>query len=409
MPTIAPDVPPVHDVLIIGGGLVGSSLAIALAPLGLDVGLVEASPAGALPAVFDQRNLSFAEATVHALDALGVLTLLRAPTGRIRRIHVSRAGDFGRIRLDAEDHGREAFGRVVVARDFGEALEARLAMLPRLVRHRPARFIGLGEGDASLRAVRIADADGERVLHARLLVAADGATSAVRQALGIAASRHDYAQTLFVARLRAQRPPDGTAYERLTDAGPTALLPRGDGHYGLVHGVASADAEAVASLDDAGFLARVQSAFGWRAGRLLSVGPRSTYPIIGSVAESLVAQRAVLVGNAAQSLHPLGAQGFNLGLRDALTLAECIADAPLDAGDADVLRRHAARRADDRARTLAFSDGLARITANDAAWLRPLRSAGLLAGDASGWLQAWLVGGAMGYRGEVPALCRGAA
>lgn len=409
MPTIAPDVPPVHDVLIIGGGLVGSSLAIALAPLGLDVGLVEASPAGALPAVFDQRNLSFAEATVHALDALGVLPLLRAPTGRIRRIHVSRAGDFGRIRLDAEDHGREAFGRVVVARDFGEALEARLAMLPRLVRHRPARFIGLGEGDASLRAVRIADADGERVLHARLLVAADGATSAVRQALGIAASRHDYAQTLFVARLRAQRPPDGTAYERLTDAGPTALLPRGDGHYGLVHGVASADAEAVASLDDAGFLARVQSAFGWRAGRLLSVGPRSTYPIVGSVAESLVAPRAVLVGNAAQSLHPLGAQGFNLGLRDALTLAECIADAPLDAGDADVLRRHAARRADDRARTLAFSDGLARITANDAAWLRPLRSAGLLAGDASGWLQAWLVGGAMGYRGDVPALCRGAA
>lgn len=409
MPTTAPDVPRVHDVLIIGGGLVGSSLAIALAPLGLDVGLVEASPAGALPAVFDQRNLSFAEATVHALDALGVLPLLRAPTGRIRRIHVSRAGDFGRIRLDATDHGREAFGRVVVARDFGEALEARLAMLPRLVRHRPARFIGLDAGDASLRAVRIADADGERVLHARLLVAADGATSAVRQALGIAASRHDYAQTLFVARLRAQQPPNGTAYERLTDAGPTALLPRGDGHYGLVHGVASGDAEAVAALDDAGFLARVQSAFGWRAGRLLSVGPRSTYPIVGSVAESLVAPRAVLVGNAAQSLHPLGAQGFNLGLRDALTLAECIADAPLDAGDADVLRRHAARRADDRARTLAFSDGLARITANDAAWLRPLRSAGLLAGDASGWLQAWLVGGAMGYRGDVPALCRGAA
>ena len=409
MPTTAPDVPPVHDVLIIGGGLVGSSLAIALAPLGLDVGLVEASPAGALPAVFDQRNLSFAEATVHALDALGVLPLLRAPTGRIRRIHVSRAGDFGRIRLDAEDHGREAFGRVVVARDFGEALEARLAMLPRLQRYRPARFIGLDAADAGLRAVRIADADGERVLHARLLVAADGARSSVRDALGIAAREHDYQQTLFVARLRTQAPPDGTAYERLTASGPTALLPRGDGHYGLVHGVAGAEAAAVAALDDAGFLARVQAAFGWRAGRFLAVGPRSAYPIVGSVAEALVAPRAVLVGNAAQSLHPLGAQGFNLGLRDALTLAECIAAGPGDAGDAAVLRLHAARRADDRARTLAFSDGLARLTANDAPLLRPLRSAGLLAGDASGWLQAWLVGGAMGYRGDVPALCRGAA
>ena len=398
-----------HDVLIVGGGLVGASLAIALAPLGLDVGLVEASPPGALPAVFDQRNLSFAEATVHALDALGVLPLLRAPTGRIRRIHASRAGDFGRIRLDAAMHGRHEFGRVVVARDFGEALEARLAMLPRLQRYRPARFIGLDAADAGLRAVRIADADGERVLHARLLVAADGARSSVRDALGIAAREHDYQQTLFVARLRTQAPPDDTAYERLTASGPTALLPRGDGHYGLVHGVAGAEAAAVTALDDAGFLARVQAAFGWRAGRFLAVGPRSAYPIVGSVAEALVAPRAVLVGNAAQSLHPLGAQGFNLGLRDALTLAECIAAGPGDAGDAAVLRLHAARRADDRARTLAFSDGLARLTANDAPLLRPLRSAGLLAGDASGWLQAWLVGGAMGYRGDVPALCRGAA
>ena len=409
MPPIAPDAPRVHDVLIVGGGLVGASLAIALAPLGLDVGLVEASPPGALPAVFDQRNLSFAEATVHALDALGVLPLLRAPTGRIRRIHASRAGDFGRIRLDAAMHGRHEFGRVVVARDFGEALEARLAMLPRLQRYRPARFIGLDAADAGLRAVRIADGDGERVLHARLLVAADGARSNVRDALGIAAREHDYQQTLFVARLRTQAPPDGTAYERLTASGPTALLPRGDGHYGLVHGVASAEAAALAALDDADFLARVQAAFGWRAGRFLAVGPRSAYPIVGSVAEALVAPRAVLVGNAAQSLHPVGAQGFNLGLRDALTLAECIADAPGDAGDDAVLRRHAARRADDRARTLAFSDGLARLTANDAPLLRPLRSAGLLAGDASGSLQAWLVGGAMGYRGDVPALCRGAA
>ena len=247
------------------------------------------------------------------------------------------------------------------------------------------------------------------MLRARLLVAADGARSSVCDALGIAAREHDYQQTLFVARLRTQAPPDGTAYERLTASGPTALLPRGDGHYGLVHGVAGAEAAAVAALHDAGFLARVQAAFGWRAGRFLVVGPRSAYPIVGSVAEALAAPRAVLVGNAAQSLHPLGAQGFNLGLRDALTLAECIAAAPGDAGDAAVLRLHAARRVDDRARTLAFSDGLARLTANDAPLLRPLRSAGLLAGDASGWLQAWLVGGAMGYRGYGPALCRGAA
>ena len=123
-----------HDVVIVGGGLVGASLAIALVRQGVEVGLVEAAPAGQMPAVFDQRNLSFAEATVNALQALGVMPLLRAPSGSIRRIHVSRAGDFGRIQLDAAAHGREEFGRVVVARDFGEALEARLSGLSRLVR-----------------------------------------------------------------------------------------------------------------------------------------------------------------------------------------------------------------------------------------------------------------------------------
>ena len=404
----SPETRPVHDVLIVGGGLVGASLAIALDRLGLDVGMVEATPAGALPAVFDQRNLSFAEATVNALDALGVLPLLRAPGGAIRHIHISRSGDFGRIRLDAREHGRSEFGRVVVARDFGEALETRLSRLPRLTRYRPARFIGLDDGDHAHRVIRIADDAGERTLAARLLVAADGGRSAVREALGIGHREHDYGQTLFVTRLRAQRAPDGTAFERLTDHGPTALLPRGDGHYGLVHGVPRAHAEAVAALDDPSFLARVQQAFGWRAGRFLACGPRSAYPIIGGVADALVAPRAVLVGNAAQSLHPLGAQGFNLGLRDALTLAECIAEAG-DAGDAAMLAHYAQRRRHDRERTIAFSDGLARLTSNDVPLLRPLRSAGLLAGDAMGWLQGWLVGGAMGYRGDVPVLCRGIA
>lgn len=406
MSTQAPGNGPAHDVLIVGGGLVGASLAIALDAQGLDVGMVEAAPAGALPPVFDQRNLSFAEATLNALQALGVLPLMRAPTGPIRRIHVSRRGDFGRMLLDAQAYGRGEFGRVVVARDFGEALEARLLQLQHLTRYRPARFIGLGEGDDGLRHVRIADANGKRTLCAKLLVAADGARSALREALGITTREHDYGQTLFVARLRTQRAPDGTAFERLTDHGPTALLPRGDGHYGLVHGVPREDAEAVAALDDAAFLARVQDAFGWRAGRFLSVGERSRYPMLGCVAEALVAPRAVLVGNAAQSIHPLGAQGFNLGLRDALTLAECIAGHAADPGDDAVLRRHAARREEDRNRTIAFSDGLARLTANDAPLLRPLRSAGLVAGDAFGWLQGWLVGGAMGYRGDVPALCR---
>lgn len=397
-----------HDVVIVGGGLVGASLAIALERQGMDVGLVEAAPAGQMPAVFDQRNLSFAAATVNALTALGVMQQLRTPAGPIRRIHISRQGDFGRVRLDAQDYGRATFGQVVVARDFGEALEARLGGLSRLTRYRPARFVGFAPDEAGHRALRIADAEGERTLHARLVVAADGTRSTVREALGIGVDEHDYGQTLFVARVRATQAPDGTAYERLGDDGPTALLPRGDRHWGVVHGVAREQAGAVAALDEAAWRARLQHAVGWRIGRLVASGERSAYPIARVVAQRLVADRAVVLGNAAQTIHPIGAQGFNLGLRDALTLAEEIARRD-DPGDAASLAAYAARRREDRERTLAFSDGLARLTANPAPLLKPLRSAGLVAMEAQSSLQAFLVGGAMGFRGDVPALCRGEA
>ena len=396
-----------HDVAIVGGGLVGASLAIALERTGLDVALLDATPAGALPPVFDQRNLSFAEATVNALTALGVLRHLRALPGDIRAIHVSRAGDLGRVALRAGDHGREVFGQVVEARDFGEALETRLGECTRVQRYRPVRFVGLADaGDAAHRTLRIADASGERTLIARLLVAADGTRSGVRDALGIGATEHDYGQRLFVARVRTDRAPDGTAYERFGDHGPTALLPRGDRTYGAIHGVASTEADRVDALDDATFLQRLQQAFGWRAGRFLACGPRSMHAAIRVVAERTIAPRAVLVGNAAQTLHPIGAQGFNLGLRDALLLAELLAAEGIDAVGHGVLETYAQRRREDRERTLAFSNGLARATAAGGPLRSALRAAGLFAMDRSPTLQSWLVGGAMGYRGDVPALCR---
>lgn len=398
----------IHDVVIVGGGLVGASLAIALDRLGLDVGLVEATAPGTLPAVFDQRNLSFAAATVNALTALGVMAQLRQPGGPIRRIHVSRQGDFGRVLLEAADYGRDSFGQVVVARDFGEALEQRLGQATRLTRYRPARFIGTGAVQDGLRPARVATADGEIELRARLLVGADGTRSAVRELLHIGTDEHDFLQTLFVARVRTQRAPDGTAYERLRDSGPTALLPRGDRHYGVVHGVARAEADAVAALDEAAWLARLQDAAGWRAGRLLSSGERSAYPIVQVLAQQLVAERVVLLGNAAQTVHPLGAQGFNLGLRDALTLAELIEAGREDPGAGELLSAYVARRRPDREQTIGFSGGLARLTAQASPLLRPLRSLGLLAAARHTPLQSMLVGGAMGFRGDVPQLCRSA-
>lgn len=396
---------PRHDVAIVGGGLVGASLAIALARIGVDVALIEVNSGDAPPPVFDQRNLSFAEVTVNALTALGVLQKLQLPPAPIQRIHISRSGDFGRVLLQASKYARQQFGQVIVASDFGQALEARVRELSPLTRYRPARFLGFSETQQGHRGLRIATDSGEQRLQARLVVAADGTQSNVRAALGIGTAQYDYRQTLFVTRLRAEHAPDGTAWERLGDDGPTALLPRGDRHYGAVHAVTHADADSVAALDQAAFLARLQHVFGWRAGRFLACGPRSRYPIMRVLAQQTIAPQAVLVGNAAQTVHPLGAQGFNLGLRDALTLAELIEHGGLSDIDA-MLQTYVRRRGEDRKLTLQFSDGLARLSSNPAPLARAVRALGLATGARVPALQAMLVGGAMGYRGQIPALCR---
>ncbi len=394
------------DILVLGAGLVGSSLACALEGRGYRVALVEASAPDAGPPGFDERKLALSAASINALGALGILSGLATPPTPIRRIHVSRQGDFGAVRLEAREHGREAFGGVVLARELGQALELRLAALPSLKRLRPARVIALKPKPNGVQVT--IDGEGrQHCLETRLLVAADGTRSLARSVFGIGVDEHDYGQTLFVCSVAAARHSDGTAYERFTDQGPVALLPMAGGQYGAICAVARADATRVAAFDDAAYRDYFQQRFGWRAGRILRVGKRSQYPLARVVARQLVAERLVLMGNAAQTIHPIGAQGFNLGLRDALTLAELLDGG--DPGSETLLAAYAEARREDRERTLAFSDGLARLTANDSFPMHVLRSFGLLALAHAPGLSAPLVSGAMGFRGNVPLLARGLA
>ncbi|TAL87038.1 MAG: 2-octaprenyl-6-methoxyphenyl hydroxylase [Rhodanobacter sp.] len=387
--------------MIVGGGLVGASLAIALDAAGIAATLIETAPprADAQPS-YDERNLALARASVNGLEAIGVWCHANAAATPIQHIHVSRAGEFGSARIGAGKQGVEALGWTLPARELGMALLRRLDECTWLTRLAPATLSAIEPLADGWRA-RIQTAHGERCIDTALLVGADGSESFVRGQLDIAAQRHDYRQTLFVCTVTPERPHAGRAWERFADAGPVALLPLAEGRCGLVLTVAAEAADAVAGLDDDDFIALAQLRSGWRLGRLSRPGRRHSYPIQRIAATRLTAARAVLVGNAAQTVHPIGAQGFNLGLRDALTLAELVS-ASADPGDAAMLATYATRRAPDREGTMAMSHGLVQLACLRQPLLAPLRSLVLLACDRLPPLQRALARRGMGFRGEPP-------
>ena len=388
-------------VLVVGGGLVGASLAIALDAAGVDAVLVEAAAprADAQPS-YDERNLALARATVNGLEAIGVWRHAVDQATPIRHIHVSRAGDFGSVRLDAAREGVEALGWTLPARELGNALLRRLDECRRLKRLAPARLEALEPLADGWRA-RVSTPEGVREIEAALLVGADGTASYVRDRLGIDAETHDYQQTLFVCTITPERPHANRAYERFSDHGPVALLPLAERRCGLVLTVSAEEADSVAALDDEGFLALAQERFGWRLGGLARPGKRHPYAIKRVAAQRLIGPRAVLVGNAAQTVHPIGAQGFNLGLRDALTLAELVAAAP-DPGASSLLETYAARREPDRTGTMRMSHGLVRLACLPQPLLGPLRSLAMLACDRMPPLRSLLARKGMGFRGTPP-------
>src|SRR5581483_8453563 len=230
----------------------------------------------------------------------------------------------------------------------------------------------------------------------------------VRAAAGIGATVEDYEQVAIAANLATDRAHDGTAYERFTPTGPLALLPLFDGSYGLVWSKTPAEAIRVLALDDASFLTELQQSFGWRAGRFTRVGRRASYPLKLTRAATTVATRAVLIGNAAQALHPVAGQGFNLGLRDAAMLAEVLAhSSETDVGAPTVLKRFADWRAVDRGGVIRFTDGLVKLFASERPGMGLLRNLGLLMFDVMPPAKSALARVSAGFGGPTPRLARG--
>jgi 2-octaprenyl-6-methoxyphenol hydroxylase len=403
------------DIAIVGGGMVGASLAVALAPLGLKVALIEAfAHDSASQPSFDERTTALSNGSRRILETLGVWADLEASATPIRKIHVSDQGRFGFARIDAAEQGLAAMGYVVPNRALGAALWSRLLAKAQVHVCCPAEVSRIRAGEPAV-ALEVAQDGGTAAIDAKLVVAADGAQSAVRSAFGVDAESRDYEQTAVITTVLPQRFHDHVAYERFTDSGPLALLPLEGGRCTLVLTLSRPSAEAALAWSDAEFLAEVQRRFGFRLGRFLKVGRRVSYPLSLTRAERTSAPRCVIIGNAAQGLHPVAGMGFNLGLRDVASLAELIAErrhgAHFDAGAATLLAEYDRWRAADRGGVIAFTDGLVRVFANPLNAVRSLRNIGLLAFDllppAKAALSALSTGAGGGAR--VPKLARGVA
>jgi 2-octaprenyl-6-methoxyphenol hydroxylase len=391
------------DIAVIGGGMVGASLAVAAAAAGRRIVLIEGTaPDSSAQQSFDGRTTALGNASRRILESLGVWNGVADQCGVIRAIHVSDAGRFAFAHLNAREQGIEAFGFVVPNRMLGAALWQQIRRNERISVHTPATVEAVST-DAEGVTVRLGAGT---ALRARLAVAADGAHSAVRRDAGITATEADYGQVAIVANVTTDTPHDGTAFERFTSAGPLALVPLRDGSYTLIWARSAQVAAATLGASTAQFLSQLQQHFGWRAGKFTTAGPRASYALKLTRADTAVAHRTVLIGNAAQSLHPVAGQGFNLALRDVAALAELLA-ADGDPGADALLAAFAKDRAADRRGVTRFTDGLIRMFGDTRAPVRWGRAAGLLLFDLLPPAKSALARVSLGFGGRAPRLARG--
>jgi len=404
--------PRTHDVLIVGGGMVGASLAIALSGRGLRIGLVEAYPPGdpGQPS-YDDRGIALAHGSRRIFEAMRLWHDIADGAEPIAKIHVSDRGHFGFSHLSAEEENVPALGYVVTARRLGYSLIGRLRECTDVELIAPARVTAVSS-DKEAAQVAIEQGDQHRELRAALLVAADGGKSFIREQLDVPTQRWEYGQSAVVTNITPSKPHNNVAFERFTDSGPVALLPMSEGRCAVVWTVRDEDVETVMALDDASFLTAFQERFGYRLGRFERVGKRASYPLSLLRVKESVRERIAIIGNAAHTLHPIAGQGFNLGIRDVSALVDVLLQAQVDGVDIGagvVLKKYEDWRRDEQRNMALATDGLARLFSNPLGAIRFGRNLGLLAMDLLPGARHQLARAAMGLAGKLPRLGRGVA
>jgi len=410
------------DLIIIGGGLAGASLACAISRSepSLQIAIVEAFPFKTDESVyqpaFDARSVALSYTSKQIFEGMGIWPFInQLGSAAIKKIHVSDRGHAGVTRLNAEDENVEALGYVVETRVIGQALFSVLKKQENVQLIAPARLKNYEVGDNSASA--ILEQDGEvKTLTTKLLVAADGGDSVVRRLSGVRIKQRNYEQSAVIANVATDRPHHNQAFERFTDSGPLALLPmaateKEPHRFSLVWTINSADTESIMSWDDETFLTKLKQRFGGRAGEFVHVSKRHVYPLSLMRAKEHVRERLAIIGNAAHTVHPVAGQGFNLGLRDVAALSQVIIDAVRngnhDIGSLSVLGPYADWRRRDHIQTTVATDSLVRIFSNNFLPLAALRNLGLFVVDVVPPLKRVLARHAMGFVGKMPRLGRG--
>jgi 2-octaprenyl-6-methoxyphenol hydroxylase len=399
-----------YDVVIIGAGMVGASLACALAPSGLRIAIIESiTLSNEQQPSYDDRGITLSPSSKRIFEHINVWQQVQSYTTPIKKIHISEQGRFGFTHLDAAELGHAELGHVVVARSLGQALHTQMSTFKNVELICPAELKHFKKTESGM-TLEITRSDKTEIISAGLLVGADGTRSLVRRLAGINTKENDFKQTAIVANITTQKPNNATAYERFTKHGPVALLPIDKNRSVLVFTVDKENADHYMGLSDEGYINEIETEFGRRLGKIEQVGQRRSYPILFIEAVKQYQEQLILLGNAAHSIHPNAAQGFNLGLRDVAGLAECIFDAiekGLSTDDISILENYMKLRVTDQQRVMNFTNRLASSFYNELPLLSSARNIAMLLLDSMPYLKSSFVKKTMGIAGLQPQGVRG--